>query len=646
VGSETRLDSWKEIASHLGRGIRTVQRWEREEGLPVHRLDHIKRGTVYADRDELTAWWERRRRPPAAKTTADPIERRTAPRLERVTSTSAVTYSPAFSSDGRLMVYVSDAGHDGETPQIWLQQIGGAAIRLTSGLCECADPSFSHDDTRVIFTAQGDGTLNIYEIAALGGTPRLLKRAAKGGRLSGDGRFLAYIPVEPPYVPRIAAADGSSDRAVGPLTDVSFVTWMPTSKHLVAHGHPASGVEPDYWIIPLDGGPPVNTGVLQRSRELGQFVVPSPPVWADNALIFSAAARGGVGLYRQRLDPRTHLAVGAPEPLSRGAELAWFPTAATRRVAYVSAREDLNLWSIALDAGTGQAYGPLRRLTRGPGILGHLSITADGRTLAYFSSRAGDTDVFLRNLENGSETIVSTEPAHIGKGFPSLSPSGRQLAYGLRMPGPVASRPLFVADLTTGGSRQLCEDCGGRPRQWLDERHLLIETFGSRLNSFLVIDTTDRSQYELCRSADRSVSNPRVSPDGRWLAFDATKPGRAPGVILSPLAIASPAPESDWIAIDDAASHPFWSRDGRVLYYFALTPTAEIRNTVRARRIAPESGAPEGDAFTVLTLREMLAITLISGTAPIVAPDQIVLILGNFRGDIWMMELDQMLGGA
>jgi hypothetical protein len=33
-----RLDSWKEIASYLGRGVRTVQRWECEEGLPVHRL--------------------------------------------------------------------------------------------------------------------------------------------------------------------------------------------------------------------------------------------------------------------------------------------------------------------------------------------------------------------------------------------------------------------------------------------------------------------------------------------------------------------------------------------------------------------------------------------------------------------------------
>jgi DNA-binding transcriptional regulator YiaG len=35
-----RLDSWKEIAAYLKRGARTVQRWEREERLPVHRLPH------------------------------------------------------------------------------------------------------------------------------------------------------------------------------------------------------------------------------------------------------------------------------------------------------------------------------------------------------------------------------------------------------------------------------------------------------------------------------------------------------------------------------------------------------------------------------------------------------------------------------
>lgn len=56
-----RLDSWKEIASYLNRSERTVRRWETSEELPVHRLQHDKRGSVYAYTRELDAWRESRR---------------------------------------------------------------------------------------------------------------------------------------------------------------------------------------------------------------------------------------------------------------------------------------------------------------------------------------------------------------------------------------------------------------------------------------------------------------------------------------------------------------------------------------------------------------------------------------------------------
>ena len=52
-----RLESWKAIGAHLGRTVRTVQRWERDEGLPVHRLEHHKLSSIYAYVDELDAWW-------------------------------------------------------------------------------------------------------------------------------------------------------------------------------------------------------------------------------------------------------------------------------------------------------------------------------------------------------------------------------------------------------------------------------------------------------------------------------------------------------------------------------------------------------------------------------------------------------------
>jgi len=54
------LDSWKSIASYLGREVRTVQRWENTEGLPVRRHKHRKLATVYAIKSELDSWWKGR----------------------------------------------------------------------------------------------------------------------------------------------------------------------------------------------------------------------------------------------------------------------------------------------------------------------------------------------------------------------------------------------------------------------------------------------------------------------------------------------------------------------------------------------------------------------------------------------------------
>src|SRR6201987_3648852 len=62
---EARLDSGKEIAAYLNRDVTTVQRWERREGMPVHRHLHDKRGSVYALPAELDAW-QKGRRPDAA----------------------------------------------------------------------------------------------------------------------------------------------------------------------------------------------------------------------------------------------------------------------------------------------------------------------------------------------------------------------------------------------------------------------------------------------------------------------------------------------------------------------------------------------------------------------------------------------------
>ena len=58
--TERRLESWGEIAAYLRREIRTVQRWERNLGLPVHRLRVGKQASVFAYPSELDKWFKER----------------------------------------------------------------------------------------------------------------------------------------------------------------------------------------------------------------------------------------------------------------------------------------------------------------------------------------------------------------------------------------------------------------------------------------------------------------------------------------------------------------------------------------------------------------------------------------------------------
>ncbi len=55
-GRELDLVGWKDVATHIGRSVRTAQRWERELGLPVRRVRGQAADAVFASRVEIDAW--------------------------------------------------------------------------------------------------------------------------------------------------------------------------------------------------------------------------------------------------------------------------------------------------------------------------------------------------------------------------------------------------------------------------------------------------------------------------------------------------------------------------------------------------------------------------------------------------------------
>jgi Tol biopolymer transport system component len=614
-----------------------VQRWEREEGLPVHRLVHDKRGSIYARREELTAWWESRRLT-LTQRAADDNPTPTTPRLQRVTMTSAMTSWPALSSDARLVAYVSDGGQDGTTPQIWIQQVGGASLQLTSGGDTYSHLSFSPDNTSVVFTGTSESGSSVYEVPALGGEPRLLQRDARGATISPDGRWLASVPRDGSGIRVADRRGGGFRRIASELVDVWCAIWTPDSRAVLVHARPGPSLEPDWWVVSIDGAPLINTGIVRRFQQSGLVTIPTGAAWLGHSLIVSAArAPQGVCLYRQRVTPSTFQPTGEPEQLTAGSESPFLPSAARDRIAFLSNRADANLWSVGVDPGTGVARGSLQRLTRGPHPLGYLTATSDFRTLAYFSFRLGRSEIFLRDLQSGSERTLAEIPAG-ENGYPAISPDGSVLAYGVRLPGGErAQRPIFLAGLRDGTLRALGDDCGGRPREWIDERRLIIERF-ARLNSVAWVDTETGDQLDVLVSAERSIRNPRLSPDRRWIAFDASRPGEPLAVFVASLAD-EPVPESAWNLVERSASHPFWSADGRWLYFTPTGTNPLVRSAIRGRPFDAAAGLGSSSSSAVCTLNEIVIPAYLAGTTPLATPDQIILVLGDFRGDIWLLDL-------
>lgn len=73
MGNEHILNSWKEISSYLGRGVRTVQRWEAFFGMPVHRPAGKEHSAVVAFASELDTWLQSPRTQVAMRAKMMPI---------------------------------------------------------------------------------------------------------------------------------------------------------------------------------------------------------------------------------------------------------------------------------------------------------------------------------------------------------------------------------------------------------------------------------------------------------------------------------------------------------------------------------------------------------------------------------------------
>jgi len=120
------LNSWKEIAAYVGRGVRTLQRYESQYGFPVRRVAETPRAGVFAFSDEIDEWFRQTRR-----SGLDLLSAEGTPLPPSGASSSALTDSSSTKEDSDPSIFVieDDVTRVDEIRSI-LSQMGESRVRV------------------------------------------------------------------------------------------------------------------------------------------------------------------------------------------------------------------------------------------------------------------------------------------------------------------------------------------------------------------------------------------------------------------------------------------------------------------------------------------------------------------------------------
>ena len=473
-----RLDSWKEIAAYMRRDVTTVQRWERREGMPVHRYQHDKVGSVYAFRADLDAWarsrslvdgagegarggarpdaedglatrrrgpgrwflvaagallaagvavWQLQRREPAWE---NPLADA---RFLGLTDFDGIEQAAALSRDGRFVAFQSD--RDGRM-DVWVTQIGtGQFVNLTrGGAPEIVNPSirtlgFSPDGTLVTFWArQHDGSdppdIGVWAAPLLGGQARPYLDGVAEFDWSGDGARLVYHtpgPGDPTYVRESGQpSEARNVFSAPPGLHAHFPVWSPDRAFIYF----VQGSLPDHldlWRIRPSGG--------AAERVTHHDALVSHPVFVNaRTLLYLATEPDGSGPWIYGLDVERRV----PRRVSFGIDgyTSLAVSADGRRIVATRASPKPTLWRVPM-TGERAEMSAARRipLTTGNGTFPRLG---PGYLLYVSSKGAGDG---IWKLQGGRATELWSAPETRIIGAPAIQRDGRRVAFSARQGG-------------------------------------------------------------------------------------------------------------------------------------------------------------------------------------------------------------------
>jgi len=515
-GDENPLESWKEIAAYLKRGVRTVKRWENSEGLPVHRHMHKSRSSVYAYPSELDAWWAKR--PPAEEAALESWFLR--PACAMVLA-AALLLALLTTGDGRLLGPTNIAA---QTQGITTRQVWTGSDVDTTG-------AISPDGRLLTFVDWTTGDLFVRDL--VNGQNRDLTNKGKDSPeqaffsiFSPDGTQVAYAwfaqQKKKGYELRLVGIEeGAKPRVLYSNPDVGYVQpmdWSRDGKQILALFRRSDKTFQIVLVSVANGSVRVlksldwrSPGKMSLSPDSRYVAYDFPPKETPRARdIFVLATDGSheTALVQHAADD------GFP---------VWTPEG--DRILFVSDRTGTpSLWVSAVSqaqpkgapqlvkADIGRLSGPMGGFTRGRAF--------------YYSLSIPMSEVYTARLDPSVGTVLDS-PAPLSQrfvgstSFPDWSPDGKYLAYAVVGPPVSAVKTIIIRSLATGEERELKPELKQfyRPLWSPDGASFLANGYDAEGRQGLLRINAQTGAATLLARAELYVTGQAWSPNGKAVFY-------------------------------------------------------------------------------------------------------------------------------